>query len=272
MPTNPSIDCVGEASFWSPRHVIDSAWLGHAPFAFWLTSVSRPRIIVELGTYAGFSYLSFCQTVQQLGLSTACYGVDTWKGDEHGGFYGEHVYTQLAALHDKHYAGFSRLLRCRFEDALQHFSDGSVDLLHIDGRHRYEDAVTDFESWRPKLSSKAVVLFHDTNVREKDFGVWRLWSEISGQYPSFEFLHGHGLGVLAVGSEVPDGLRPLFAGAAADVRLIRTIYERLGRTVQLQCLLDEARRTIDASSERMRARRSITQKIAGLFSKRTDHG
>ena len=46
------------------------------------------------------------------------------------------------------------------------------------------------------------MVFHDTFIKDLDFGVWKLWKEVSRKYPSFEFMHGYGLGVAAVGSDV----------------------------------------------------------------------
>jgi GT2 family glycosyltransferase len=253
---NPGPLCVSLTSFWSPLHVVESAWLEHAPFAFWLTEVLRPHRLVELGTHNGFSFLAVCQAVQRLGLSTACYAVDTWHGDEHSGFYGGEVYAKLAALTDRHYAGFTRLMRCRFDEARPYFAEGSIDLLHIDGRHLYEDVKQDFESWRDTLSESGVVLFHDTNVRERNFGVWRLWAELSQQYPAFEFLHGHGLGVLALGTELPSGLRTLFSATPEQTNAIRVSYAHLGRAISLQYQLDVTSRQLGeagAEQERMRA-------------------
>jgi hypothetical protein len=171
------------ASFWTPNHLNTSAWLEHAPFAFGLVQMLRPRVIVELGTHHGFSYLCFCQAVQGCRLSTRCYAVDTWKGDDHAGFYGDEVFNELSALHSQHYTGFSSLLRMPFEEALPYFADGEIDLLHIDGRHGYDDVVQDFSQWQAKLSDRAVVLFHDTNVRQSEFGVWKFWQELAVKYP-----------------------------------------------------------------------------------------
>ncbi len=188
----------------SPRIWVISAWYTHVPFAYWIVNACRPRRLVELGTHHGVSYAAFCDAVLRAGLTTQCYGVDTWAGDDHAGHYGEEVYEDLRAFHDTRYGGFSDLIRSTFEDALAYFEDGSVDLLHIDGFHSYEAVARDFAQWRPKLSDRAVVLFHDTNVRERHFGVWRFWAELRETYPAFEFLHGHGLGVLAYGRNVPD--------------------------------------------------------------------
>ena len=183
--------------FWTPAHFGPApAWFEHGPFAFWLIDTLRPKNFVELGTHAGFSYFSFCQAVAQLKSKTKCCAVDTWAGDAHAGFYGEEIYTSVAE-NNQQYQRFSRLLRATFDDAVALFPDKSIDLLHIDGRHFYDDVKHDYESWLPKLTDDAIVLFHDTNVRQRDFGVWKLFRALKRRHTAFEFLHGHGLGVLA---------------------------------------------------------------------------
>ena len=196
--------------FYRPSRVgPDSAWYGHLPFASWVMRAAAPAMFVELGTHAGISYSGFCDAVLSDGLPTRCLAVDTWQGDEHAGFYGEQVFAEFSRFHDQRYGGFSRLLRCRFDEALATFEDGSIDLLHIDGRHLFADIEEDFNGWLPKLSRRGVVLLHDTNVRERNFGVWRFWEKVRGHFPSFEFLHAHGLGVLAVGATPPDAVLAL---------------------------------------------------------------
>ena len=216
-----------------PSRVTASAWTQHVPFGMLLIDALRPRVLVELGSYAGVSYCGFCQAVKELQTRTQCYAVDTWQGDPQTGFYGDEVLADLKEHHDPLYGSFSRLIRSTFEEALTHFEDRSIDLLHIDGFHTYEAVKQDFESWLPKVSDRGVILFHDTNVRERDFGVWKLWAELKTMYPSFEMLHGHGLGLLAVGKERPEPLQHLLSLSPADQDCARQFFYQIGLRIEV---------------------------------------
>lgn len=244
--------CVSQASYWLPDMMAASGWIEHAPFGFWITGALRPRSIVELGVHHGFSYYVFCQAVQRLHLGARCFGIDTWMGDEHAGYYGDDVYNAICSR-NRRYDGFSRLIRSEFSDACSQFEGGSVDLLHIDGCHTYEAARRDFESWLPKLSKRGVVLFHDTAEYENGFGVYRLWEELRGRYPHFEFRHGHGLGVLGVGDRVPAAVSELLqvSASVASAQFVRATYERLGAFVANSQQLAEQSETIGKLTQRV---------------------
>lgn len=211
-----------------PHQYSAIAWQEHIPFAMALVQLLRPQILVELGVHKGDSYLAFCQAVAAAGLNTKCYGVDTWVGDPHAGYYGEQILSELKGFHDGNYSSFSRLIRGTFDEAARGFAAGSIDLLHIDGMHTYDAVKHDWVTWLPKLSPRAIVLFHDINVREMDFGVWQLWDEIKTTFPNYEFKHGHGLGVLAVGSEIVPAARFLFDLKDKQFALIGQFFARLG--------------------------------------------
>ena len=210
-----------------------SSWTEHVPFAMALVEMLHPRSIVELGTQHGVSYCAFCQAVAELKLPTRCYAVDTWLGDAHAHHYRESVYLDFHKYH-RRYEAFSTLLRMTFDQALPHISAASVDLLHIDGLHTYEAVKTDFETWRTKLSDRAIVLFHDTMETQHDFGVHRLWGELSPDFPSFNFEHGHGLGILAVGPQQPPAFLDFLNTANAKPTATRALFASLGRRVLLE--------------------------------------
>lgn len=231
------------AMFIKPTRLVLSAWTGHVPFGAWLVAEAKPRIFVELGSHTGMSYAALCQTVASEHLDTKCYAVDTWQGDEHAGYYGDDVFFDLAKFNEDNFANFSRLMRMSFDEAAEYFAEGTVDLLHIDGLHTYEAVRHDFETWLPKLSDRAIVLFHDTNVRERGFGVWQYWSELTKQYPGVEFDHSAGLGVLLVGKNQSPAVTRLLEIAKESklLQYTKEMFANLGDSVLRRWELDRAR-------------------------------
>lgn len=225
MPFNP-LDYPVCLSY--PKRTAPSSWIGHVPFGMFLVDALRPRTLVELGTYYGVSYCAFCQSVQEVGAATKCYAIDTWQGDPQAGYFGTDVLANLQAYHDPLYASFSRLIQSSFQEAAKSFEDGSIDLLHVDGFHSYDSVRQDYETWVTKMSANGVMLFHDTQVREDGFGVWRLWEELKAKHPHFEFCHAQGLGLVVVGAVPPRGLRSLLGADNCEAVRIKGFFERLG--------------------------------------------
>ena len=210
-------------------------WSGHLPFAYDLVSALNPELIVELGTHYGESYFGLCQAVEDHGLSARCYAVDTWRGDEQSGLYNEGVYEEVEAYNRAHYGSFSVLLRTTFDDACMQFADASISLLHIDGLHTYEDVSHDFFQWLPKVAPGGVILLHDVMGRSPNFGVWKLWDELTQTYPGYVFYHSWGLGVIRIpGPLVPDGslLHLLFESDPQMQTQLRQHYSLLAENLE----------------------------------------
>ena len=243
------------------RVVWPPSWLGHTPFALWLMDVLRPATLVELGTHSGNSFASFCQAAKSIGYIPKCFAIDTWQGDPHAGAYSEDVFIDLQNFITSRYAGFATLIRSTFEDAVATFADGSIDLLNIDGYHTYEATKSNFESWLPKLSNKGVILIHDINVHQGDFGAWKYWEEIKAQFKTFSFLHSHGLGVVFVGeiscpdlqalsdanqSEIASGEIRNFFSSLGNVPILRSTNIKLESDARLHApILEEHQRLSD---------------------------
>ena len=211
-----------------PLHMVFSTWVDHMPFGYDLVAAIRPKMLVELGTHKGLSYFTFCQSMKEHQIDGLCYAVDTFEGDEHTDKYDESIFNSVNIYNRQNYHGFSYLMRMRFEEALRHFNDNSIDLLHIDGFHTYEAVSADFTNWYPKVKPGGIILFHDVQARVQDFGVWKFWDEIRTQHESFTFNHGFGLGVLrkpgGTRDDDPELLKILFDPAESSTTALRAFY------------------------------------------------
>lgn len=195
------------------------AWTDNLPFAYDLVALVRPRLVVELGVDRGESYFAFCQSAAENATGTRCFGVDAWTGDEHVGGYDETTFCEVSEHNAQHYAAFSTLLRCTFDQALPRFAPASIDLLHIDGQHTEAAARHDVESWLSKLAPGGILLMHDVCVRTRGFGVWKVWHDLRGRGRSFTFENGPGLGVWQKppAQQLIQPLEQLFSGSADEL-------------------------------------------------------
>lgn len=229
------------AAYWQPVHFPTSAWFTHGPFAAWLVDTLRPHSIVELGTHYGYSCFAFAEAAKRLGLDATVYALDTWEGDDHAGKYGHEVYDYVQSVTELDYSGSVQLVRGWFAESRALFASSSVDLLHIDGRHGYEDVAADYEQWRSVVRDGGVILFHDIAERENGFGVWQLWQEIAEPGRSFAFDHGHGLGVLGVGNIAHPHLRALLEADESTSTRIKGDFVRLGESISHRVALESLR-------------------------------
>ena len=138
---------------------LESAWIGHRYFSYDLISNIKPKTIVELGTHKGGSFFSFCQAVKDNNLSTKLYAIDTWKGDQHTGKYDKTMYQQVQNISQKLYPTVKiKLIKKSFDQALDDFSNKSIDILHIDGFHTYQAVKKDLVNWLPKVKKSGIIL------------------------------------------------------------------------------------------------------------------
>ena len=195
-----------------------------------LVDLLRPNVIVEVGTSDGVSYCAFCQSIRELRLDTRCYGISNGRGDDDTDDDG--IFDPWKKDHDALYGSFSRLVQSSTDDVTNHLKEGSVDLLHLNGQWSYEFARLEFEKWLPRLSPKGVVLLSRTSFPQSEDGVWKLWEELRRNYGHFEYGHDGGLGLIATGADVPEGLRQLLDAGEPEISLVREFFRQQGQRIR----------------------------------------
>lgn len=179
-----------------------SPWSGHRYFGYDFVANYKPGIIAELGSYYGCSSFTFLQAVKDFGLSTRFYSIDSWKGDSFTkNDYREDIYGKfMEVLHHCYPDQHAAVLKMTFDEAAERFHDETIDLLHIDGSHYYQDVKHDFETWAGKVKKNGVIFFHDISDDElfgREMGSHIFWEELRERYPyTFSFPFSYGLGVL----------------------------------------------------------------------------
>ena len=233
-------------------------WEGHRDFVYDLINFVKPKMITELGSQYGCSLFTFCQSVKDNKLDTKIRAVDMWSGDIGAPDTGEEVFALVNKIKDTYFSNLDiKLYQMRFDDALPDFEDGSIDILHIDGGHTFEDVDHDLKTWLPKLSEDGIILFHDV-YSDIDDGSCVHWRETKKKYSNFfDFEHSCGLGILFPKSDKwYNSIKESgFFERYKDVYFYRSKYKYVqNRFEELSGLYEERYKAIENQSEMIRER------------------
>lgn len=178
---------------------IATAWRGLAAAGYEIVRHFRPRRMVELGSFGGFSTCVFGLSLKHHVPGGRLIAVDTWAGDAHTGSFGSSVFDQFQDFRRR--LGLEEVIepmRMDFAEAARRITD-PIDMLHIDGWHTYRAVTRDFALFRPLMAPNAIVLFHDINAHFT--GMRWFWRSIVRQYPAAMFPQSFGLGVIRLSAE-----------------------------------------------------------------------
>ena len=222
---------LSEASFWIPDHAADPfVQSTFHPALFWLVEAAEPMSVAQLGFQRAEVYLAVCEAVKRLGLATSCVAVDPMISSSSGEPRPDAAIQRAGEIHARAFETFSRIARVPVEEMMDYFPNRSIDLIHPIDSNCVGRFWSDLDSWRSKLSERAILLLSRTHEGETR----RLFQKLARHYPSFEFTHGDGLGVIALGEAPPERVRALLdADAVPRLRnQIRLAYSRLGRSLE----------------------------------------
>lgn len=224
--------------------------IAHLPFVMWLVDTLRPRTIVELGTRDAAVYCACCEVVANRRLATRCHGLVL---RESGAGADAPIAAALRAHHDPLYGHFSRVAEVAGGDPSAAFDDAGIDLLHVDLGHplvRLDDALA---RWLPRMSRSGIVLVHGTEAPALGGARHELWMALHQRHHGFHFAHGHGLGVLCVGAEIPPPLRAMCGLADEAATALRLAFFTLGARLTAQLKADELRVALERSAKERQA-------------------
>jgi hypothetical protein len=249
-------------SYFLPVVFGQSAWYQHIPFAYWLLEKVKPNSYLEMGVHNGISYFAVCESVRQLGLSTKCVALDHWQGDTQAGIFSDAVFESFSK-NNQVYSEFSTYKKNSFEKSMSEIEDNSIDLIHIDGFHSFAAVKNDFELALKKINkSVGIIIMHDVNEYQVTFGVNKFWSEIENKFKTFKFNHGHGLGVVFVGSNIELNFLSLFDEKDFYFsNILRNFFETLGQRIFLFAEIERLNKTsLQANQDMLNLNQSLQVK------------
>lgn len=137
----------------------------------------KPDVCVEVGVFGGASIYPTASALKFLNHGIV-YAIDPWMNsdcvegyelnDPNYGWWNGIDLNQIYAgfmhmLNRYHLNHYCTVMRMTGKQALDHFADESIDILHIDGNHTEEIALKDAQMFLPKVKIGGYIWFDDAN-------------------------------------------------------------------------------------------------------------
>ena len=124
--------------------------------------VSSETIMAEIGCYKGVStecFALFCKKI---------YAVDPWEeaSKEYREFtpHGLRAARRMFETRMENYDNV-KVIQDMSVNASSKFKDETLDLVYLDGSHKYVDVVMDIKAWHPKIKTNGFLCGHDGNFQ-----------------------------------------------------------------------------------------------------------
>ena len=164
----------------------------YLPLFFDIVAQEKPALIVTVGLGDAQPHLAFCQAVTEQNLSSRCFAIRRARADESA--IDDSAWERAEKATAKFFPTVSQLVEADADEAAADFADRSVEVLLIDDVDSGETVRKELEIWRPKLSARALVLLHGTDLKRED-PPRSAWSSFIKEKATADFSEGIGLGV-----------------------------------------------------------------------------
>jgi len=149
-----------------------------------MNEISDNSVMVEVGSWMGRSSSYVASLIKESGKNIKFYCVDTWEGSE------EHI-DLIKSLQEKGISLYevfqNNILECEVNDyitpiklasieASKTFADESIDFIHIDAAHDYDNVLADIKAWYSKIKPGGLITGDDYGWD----GVYRAVNEYFG--------------------------------------------------------------------------------------------